>query len=97
MYDYAIITCIVFFFFFFLLFFVVVFFLGGGGWVGGLYCLFDCVEVVRLSQPNGVMSSAVNLPNHTFTGQARSTKRLPSIVHVLSSETAFFESAKGRE
>ena len=29
-----------------------------------------CVEVLRLSQPNGVMSSAVNLPNHTFTGQA---------------------------
>ena len=22
------------------------------------------------SQPNGVMSSAVSLPNHTFTGQA---------------------------
>ena len=29
-----------------------------------------CVEVLRLSQPNGVMSSAVSLPNHTFTGQA---------------------------
>ena len=29
-----------------------------------------CVEVLRPSQPNGVMSSAVNLPNHTFTGQA---------------------------
>ena len=33
-------------------------------------CLFVCVEVLRLSQPNGVMSSAVSLPNHTFTGQA---------------------------
>ena len=33
-------------------------------------CLFVCVEVLRPSQPNGVMSSAVNLPNHTFTGQA---------------------------
>ena len=32
--------------------------------------LFVCVEVLRPSQPNGVMSSAVNLPNHTFTGQA---------------------------
>ena len=32
-------------------------------------CLF-CVEVLRPSQPNGVMSSAVSLPNHTFTGQA---------------------------
>ena len=31
---------------------------------------FDCVEVLRPSQPNGVMSSAVSLPNHTFTGQA---------------------------
>ena len=30
--------------------------------------LFVCVEV--LPQPNGVMSSAVSLPNHTFTGQA---------------------------
>ena len=28
------------------------------------------VEVLRPSQPNGVMSSAVSLPNHTFTGQA---------------------------
>ena len=32
--------------------------------------LFVCVEVLRPSQPNGVMSSAVILPNHTFTGQA---------------------------
>ena len=29
-----------------------------------------CVEVLRPSQPNGVMSSVVSLPNHTFTGQA---------------------------
>ena len=29
-----------------------------------------CVEVLWSSQPNGVMSSAVSLPNHTFTGQA---------------------------
>ena len=28
-----------------------------------------CVEVLRPSQPNGVMSSAFSLPNHTFTGQ----------------------------
>ena len=33
-------------------------------------CLFVCVEVLRPSQPNGVMSSAVSFPNHTFTGQA---------------------------
>ena len=32
-----------------------------------LISLFVCVEVLRL---NGVMSSTVNLPNHTFTGQA---------------------------
>ena len=29
-----------------------------------------CVEVLRPSQPNGVMSNAVSLHNHTFTGQA---------------------------
>ena len=32
--------------------------------------LFVCVEVLWPSQPNGVMSSTVSLPNHTFTGQA---------------------------
>ena len=32
--------------------------------------MFVCVEVLRPSQPNGVMSSAVSLPNHTYTGQA---------------------------
>ena len=31
---------------------------------------FVCVAVLRPSQPNGVMSRAVSLPNHTFTGQA---------------------------
>ena len=29
-----------------------------------------CVEVLQPSQLNGVMSSLVSLPNHTFTGQA---------------------------
>ena len=33
-----------------------------------------CVEVLRPSQPNGVMSSAVSLPNHTFTGQGGTIK-----------------------
>ena len=33
-------------------------------------CLFACVEVLWPSQPNEVVSSAVSLPNHTFTGQA---------------------------
>ena len=32
--------------------------------------LFVCVEVLWPSQPNGVMSSVVSLPNHTFPGQA---------------------------
>ena len=32
--------------------------------------LFVCAEVLQPNQPNGVMSSAVSLPNHTFTGQA---------------------------
>ena len=40
---------------------------------------FVCVEILRPSQPNGVMSSAVSLRNHTFTGQAQSCKRLTSI------------------
>ena len=34
------------------------------------WSIFVCVEVLRPSQPNGVMSSAVSLPSHTFTGQA---------------------------
>ena len=42
---------------------------------------------LRPSQPNGVMSSAVSLPNHTLTGQALSSKRLTSIVHIPSPET----------
>ena len=32
--------------------------------------LFVCVEVLQPSQLNGVISSEVSLPNHTFTGQA---------------------------
>ena len=46
-----------------------------------------CVEVLRPSQPKGVMSSVVSLPNHTFTGQALSSKRLTNIVDILSPET----------
>ena len=38
--------------------------------LSSFYCLFVCVEVLQPSQPNGVMSSAVSLPNHMFTGQA---------------------------
>ena len=32
-----------------------------------LYMSVFCVEVLRPCQPNGVMSSAVSLPTHTFT------------------------------
>ena len=38
-----------------------------------LHCIvtkFVCVEVLWFSQTNGVMLSAVSLPNHTFTWQA---------------------------
>ena len=49
--------------------------------------VFVCVEVLRPSQPSGVMSSAVSLPNHTITGQALSSKRLTSIVHIPLPET----------
>ena len=49
--------------------------------------LFVCIEVLRPSQPNGVMSSAVSLPNHTFSEQAKSSKRQTSSVHILSPES----------
>ena len=45
--------------------------------------LFVCVEVLWSSQPHGVMSSAVSLPDHTFTGPTESSKGLTSIVHIL--------------
>ena len=32
------------------------------------------------------MSNAVSLPNYTFIGQAKSSKRLTSMVHILSPE-----------
>ena len=51
------------------------------------WSMFVCVEVLQPSQPSGVMSSAVSLPNHTFNGQAQSSKRFTSIVHILSPET----------
>ena len=54
----------------------------------------SCAEVLRPSQPNGVMSSAVSLPSHTFSGQAvihccahsfasPGTKNCPSISYFL--------------
>ena len=35
-----------------------------------LWICFVCAEVLRPSQPSGVISSAVSLLNYTFTGQA---------------------------
>ena len=40
----------------------------GTPWTFLLLFLFVCVKTLRSSQPNGAMSSAVSLPNHTFTG-----------------------------
>ena len=37
--------------------------------INSIVCLFVCVEVLRPSQPNGVMLSAVSLPNHRFLGR----------------------------
>ena len=34
---------------------------------------FVCVEVLWPSQPNGVMSNAVSLPNHTFISRGSSS------------------------
>ena len=34
------------------------------------YSTFVCGGGLRPSQPSGIMSGAVSLPNHTFTGQA---------------------------
>ena len=56
-------------------------------WSYDFYDMFNCVAVLRPSQPNGVMSSAASLPNHSFTGQAWSSKRLTSIVPILLPET----------
>ena len=42
----------------------------------------------QIRQLNGVMSSPVSLSNHSFNGQTYSSKRLTSIVHILSPETA---------
>ena len=72
------------------LLFFVVFFFHVAAYIS-IYTLtqivFVCVEALRASQPNGVMSSAVSLPNRTFTGQAQSSKRLTSIVYILWPET----------
>ena len=56
--------------------------------------LFVYVEVLWPSQHNGVMSSVISLPNHTFTGHTLSFKHLTSIVHILSPETVLLESVE---
>ena len=56
-------------------------------YVAFVLSLFICVEVSRHNQPNRVMSSAVSLPNYTFTQQAWPSKWFTSIVHILSPET----------
>ena len=63
----------------------------------GADILFVFVEVLRPSQPNGVMLRADSLPYNTFTGQAWSSKRLTSIVHILLPETDLLESDEGKE
>ena len=55
---------------------------------------FVCVEVLRPSQPNGVMSSVVSLPNHTFTGQALSSKRLISIMYILLPKKVYWDNVE---
>ena len=62
--------------------------------------LFVCVEVLWPSQPNVIMLSSVSLPNHTFTGQALSSKGYISIVHILLPEIdnfALLESVEGTQ
>ena len=48
-----------------------------------------CLFVLQFYGPVNPMGScrARSVPNHTFTGQAWSSKRLTSIVHILSPET----------
>ena len=56
----------------------------------GPHCIASPVKILNILfmlrfygpvKSNGVMSSTVILPNHAFTGQALSSKRLTSIVH----------------
>ena len=52
-----------------------------------------CLFVLRFHGPVNPMGSCraqSSLPNHTFTGQAKSTKQLTNIVYILSPETDNF-------
>ena len=46
-----------------------------------------CVEVLRPSQPKGIMLNAVSLPNHTFTQQASASKSFTIPMHIHLPET----------
>ena len=49
-----------------------------------------------LVNPVGSGRATVSLPNHTITGQASSSKRLTSIVYILSLETDICSSGRER-
>ena len=63
-------------------------------WCLGMAVVFLLISFVFkfYSQPNGVMSSAVSLPNRTFTGQALSSVPSNSIMQILSPETDIYPS-----
>ena len=58
-------------------------------WMSGKYIVFVCLWRGFTAQSTqwGVISSVVSLPNHTFIGQAYSSRQLTSIIHILSPET----------
>ena len=60
-----------------------------------LSLMFVYVEVLWPNQLNGVISRAVSLPNHNFTGQAWSSKWLTSIMinHSSSNTSGLFTMA----
>ena len=47
---------------------------------------FVCAEILRPSQPIGVMSSTVRLPYHTFLGRLSPQKPLTVLVHIFLPE-----------
>ena len=61
--------------------------------------LFVCVQVLRPSQPNGVMSSVVSLPNHIFLLSRLSPLSSSPLLCIFHQKlaTVLLESAEGRE
>ena len=56
-------------------------------WIPKMYRLY-CLFVLRFYGPVNPMGLCrARLPNHTFTGEAYSSKGLTSIVHILLPET----------